>query len=98
MKQLNIKKTITIVVITVFAVLSLSGCTTFENFKEAFIDKPQNKEDTILIGVFEPMSGADKEGASLEVEGIKLANEMYLLRSEERRVGKECRSRWSPYH
>ena len=21
-----------------------------------------------------------------------------LLRSEERRVGKECRSRWSPYH
>ena len=23
---------------------------------------------------------------------------LYLLRSEERRVGKECRSRWSPYH
>src|SRR3712207_7830875 len=23
---------------------------------------------------------------------------MYVLRSEERRVGKECRSRWSPYH
>src|SRR5439155_11225664 len=22
----------------------------------------------------------------------------YHLRSEERRVGKECRSRWSPYH
>src|SRR3712207_9543529 len=22
----------------------------------------------------------------------------YWLRSEERRVGKECRSRWSPYH
>ena len=22
----------------------------------------------------------------------------FLLRSEERRVGKECRSRWSPYH
>ena len=22
----------------------------------------------------------------------------YQLRSEERRVGKECRSRWSPYH
>ena len=26
---------------------------------------------------------------------FKLAGE---LRSEERRVGKECRSRWSPYH
>ena len=22
----------------------------------------------------------------------------FMLRSEERRVGKECRSRWSPYH
>ena len=24
--------------------------------------------------------------------------ELFLKRSEERRVGKECRSRWSPYH
>ena len=23
---------------------------------------------------------------------------LYDMRSEERRVGKECRSRWSPYH
>ena len=23
---------------------------------------------------------------------------MDIIRSEERRVGKECRSRWSPYH
>ena len=23
---------------------------------------------------------------------------VFFLRSEERRVGKECRSRWSPYH
>ena len=23
---------------------------------------------------------------------------LYFSRSEERRVGKECRSRWSPYH
>ena len=26
------------------------------------------------------------------------ADEGYYVRSEERRVGKECRSRWSPYH
>src|SRR2546430_17648731 len=25
-------------------------------------------------------------------------DDQYLVRSEERRVGKECRSRWSPYH
>ena len=30
------------------------------------------------------------------VVGVGL--EFDLLRSEERRVGKECRSRWSPYH
>ena len=29
------------------------------------------------------------------IEGVKQAA---LDRSEERRVGKECRSRWSPYH
>ena len=29
---------------------------------------------------------------------IALAIAAVLLRSEERRVGKECRSRWSPYH
>src|SRR5260370_35067830 len=27
-----------------------------------------------------------------------LAKELGVDRSEERRVGKECRSRWSPYH
>ena len=27
-----------------------------------------------------------------------MAKEQEELRSEERRVGKECRSRWSPYH
>ena len=27
-----------------------------------------------------------------------LVQEHLLERSEERRVGKECRSRWSPYH
>ena len=27
-----------------------------------------------------------------------LAEEWSMSRSEERRVGKECRSRWSPYH
>ena len=37
-----------------------------------------------------------------EVDAVDVAlsevSEKELLRSEERRVGKECRSRWSPYH
>jgi len=33
--------------------------------------------DTIKIGVFEPMTGANAAGGALEIEGIKLANELY---------------------
>ena len=29
---------------------------------------------------------------------LVVPKEQFRLRSEERRVGKECRSRWSPYH
>ena len=29
---------------------------------------------------------------------LPLTERLLFLRSEERRVGKECRSRWSPYH
>ena len=41
------------------------------------------------------------EGWFTEKRGIPdylLRLMLYRLRSEERRVGKECRSRWSPYH
>ena len=41
----------------------------------------------VLVG-----QGLDKVGALAQVQKVK------LCRSEERRVGKECRSRWSPYH
>ena len=33
-----------------------------------------------------------------EEKGIKDQIPVFEKRSEERRVGKECRSRWSPYH
>ena len=33
-----------------------------------------------------------------EKEYASLMEEVAGVRSEERRVGKECRSRWSPYH
>ena len=39
----------------------------------------------------EPLGGAKLAGAALVLGAL-------VLRSEERRVGKECRSRWSPYH
>ena len=41
--------------------------------------------------------GVDMSSGSLG-QGSSAAVGMALARSEERRVGKECRSRWSPYH
>ena len=38
-------------------------------------------------------AGSGHPGGSLLAADI-----VTLCRSEERRVGKECRSRWSPYH
>ena len=39
-------------------------------------------------------------GEQSDIRHISLADaaDLLLVRSEERRVGKECRSRWSPYH
>ena len=36
--------------------------------------------------------------AFLPVDKVRYYGEPVVARSEERRVGKECRSRWSPYH
>ena len=32
------------------------------------------------------------------IDAGKIHQAVEKMRSEERRVGKECRSRWSPYH
>ena len=39
------------------------------------------------------------ERSDIQIEGKRMTPEaLWAMRSEERRVGKECRSRWSPYH
>ena len=48
-----------------------------------------------------PKAGWRGKGAATRAgtEGIRgRAGAAACIRSEERRVGKECRSRWSPYH
>ena len=47
-----------------------------------------------------PQLCIDYVEADLSVRTARLARgyEAICARSEERRVGKECRSRWSPYH
>src|SRR5260221_10122052 len=46
-------------------------------------------------GVYYPLGGGLANLLSKYVPGLQATAE---VRSEERRVGKECRSRWSPYH
>src|ERR1035438_10592713 len=36
--------------------------------------------------------------AAARAGGLKMMIDLVINRSEERRVGKECRSRWSPHH
>ena len=54
-------------------------------------------------GIFEPsamsLATVDSDGQpDLRTVLLKTFDEKGFVRSEERRVGKECRSRWSPYH
>ena len=48
--------------------------------------------------VLKVMAGVPAWALIVALGGIALNIMFATLRSEERRVGKECRSRWSPYH
>ena len=50
------------------------------------------QEETTIVGYLPFVN----EGDNLKITGDIVKHPDY--RSEERRVGKECRSRWSPYH
>src|SRR5437667_12451108 len=48
--------------------------------------------------VVNTISGIDELRANSDQGNSRVIISFTLERSEERRVGKECRSRWSPYH
>ena len=53
------------------------------------------RQDNIMIRPSKEMGAIIRQSAAAE----NMSVQGYVLqRSEERRVGKECRSRWSPYH
>ena len=65
----------------------------FEEIKEIIVEELGVDEDKVVeTATFNEDLGAD----SLDLFELVMAFED--KRSEERRVGKECRSRWSPYH
>ena len=53
------------------------------------------RENDIAVSTFYNWVSRCRKAAA---DQIPAANYGHLERSEERRVGKECRSRWSPYH
>lgn len=55
----------------------MTGCTTYQNFKAAFIEKDQGPKTNITIGVFEPITGGDSKAAEAEIRGIQLAHKAY---------------------
>ena len=74
---MKIRKIAAVAVTTVLTVTMLTGCTTFNNFKEAFLQQKKSSDVTIQIGIYEPMSGADSDAAKAEIKGIELAHEVY---------------------
>ena len=53
---------------------------------------------SILPAVDGTKSVQEQSSSAKVTQLAQLKNKESQLRSEERRVGKECRSRWSPYH
>ena len=52
------------------------------------------------IPLFDVLEVVESGKTNLQISGRPVAGDpkQNVVRSEERRVGKECRSRWSPYH
>ena len=58
-------------------------------------------ENPFWVGIFESVEENNLVVCKVVFGAEPKVSEIYKLittRSEERRVGKECRSRWSPYH
>ena len=66
----------------------------FKNLEEFIVSIPerfQRNEGTVI-------HQGRNELRKMEYNGKEYVIKSFHSRSEERRVGKECRSRWSPYH
>jgi len=65
-----------VMLILLFTTL-FSGCTTLNNFTSTFLTADTEDTDVVRIGVYEPLSGKEKEHGELELQGIELAHELF---------------------
>lgn len=64
-------------VIMLFVMVLSVGCAGEKSGESSVPADGTSEAGTIKIGIFEPMTGANAAGGEMEVEGIKLANELY---------------------
>ena len=73
-----------------------------EWFKEQYENTLSEFEQIEIFNRFCDENGLEEKIYSMgefnEVFSSYTPYDIFHMRSEERRVGKECRSRWSPYH
>ena len=68
------------------------------------LEVPKEDKSLSLFHVDERLEGDQHQELHQHQQGVDAVGEFqaddvdHTGRSEERRVGKECRSRWSPYH
>mgnify|MGYP003284130258 CR=1 FL=1 len=72
---MKIRKIAAVAVTAVLTVTMLTGCTTFNNFKEAFLQKKRTSDVTFKMGIFELMSGPEGDAARPELKGTDRPNE-----------------------
>lgn len=70
-------KIIAVILLIAMCNVILSGCATYDNFKGSFLKDGADDENTVRIGIFEPLSGKEKEHGKLELQGIELAHELF---------------------
>ena len=100
MKKTNLTMLVDFYEITMANGYFLSGkgddIATFDLF---FRNLPSGSGYAIMAGVEQVVEYlSELEFADEDIEYLKEKGIFDHRRSEERRVGKECRSRWSPYH
>ena len=95
-RSLELTRRTLIYTIMVLAVCTLAFILIFHTLGYQLDLKTQTVEQRALV-----QYDSRPQGARVSVDGMELGKTHIKgmhRRSEERRVGKECRSRWSPYH